>query len=43
MPLNVTGVKELQKDLKDLDPALNKEFIKEIALRGLGINLFKRQ
>lgn len=31
MPLNVTGVKELQKDLKDLDPALNKEFIKEIA------------
>jgi hypothetical protein len=31
MPVNVTGVKELQKDLKDLDPQLNKEFIKDMA------------
>lgn len=31
MPVNVTGVKELQKDLKEIDPALNKEFTKEIA------------
>ena len=31
MPVNVTGVKELQRDLKELDPALNKEFIKEVA------------
>jgi hypothetical protein len=31
MPINVTGVKELQKDLKEIDPALNKEFIKEMS------------
>lgn len=31
MPVNVTGVKALQKDLKDLDPQLNKEFTKQIA------------
>ena len=30
MPVNVTGVKQLQKALRDVDPQLNKEMLKNI-------------